>query len=192
MTEESQQVCHLAKGLQRYLGGRVCRSVTAAGGSVTPAAFEEAFPHLFAVAYRVAYRTMGTAAEAEDVAQETLTRALLRWSRVEDHASAWVATVAMHLAIDSARRQSRHPSVQLEDMPALAQDLDRRIDLVAALRRLPKRQQQVLACRYLANLRDDETARLLDISPGSVKQHAARGLAALRTSALATEGTCHA
>jgi len=159
---------------------------------VTPAAFEEAFPHLFAVAYRVAYRTMGTAAEAEDVAQETLTRALLRWSRVEDHASAWVATVAMHLAIDSARRQSRHPSVQLEDMPALAQDLDRRIDLVAALRRLPKRQQQVLACRYLANLRDDETARLLDISPGSVKQHAARGLAALRTSALATEGTCHA
>ena len=151
---------------------------------MTPATFEEAFSRLFEVAYRVAYRTTGTAAEAEDIAQETLTRALLRWSGIEGYAAAWVATVALRLAIDSGRRRKRHPQVELEDGPVAAADVERRMDLHAALRKLPKRQQQVLACRYLAQLTDDETARLLSISPGSVKQHAARGLAALRTSAL--------
>lgn len=154
-------------------------------GMAAPAAFEEAFPRLFEVAYRVAYRTTGTAAEAEDIAQEALTRALLRWGGIEDHAAAWVATVALRLAIDSGRSRRRHPRAELVDMPGTEVDLERRMDLRAALRRLPKRQQQVLACRYLAQLPDEETARLLAISPGSVKQHAARGLAALRTSALA-------
>lgn len=153
---------------------------------MTPATFDEAFSRLFDVAYRVAYRTTGSAAEAEDIAQETLTRALLRWSGIESYAAAWVATVAMRLAIDSGRRRTRHPQVELEDGPTAGADVERRMDLRAALGKLPKRQQQVLACRYLAQLTDDETARLLAISPGSVKQHAARGLAALRTSTLTT------
>lgn len=155
-------------------------------------AFEEAFPRLFAVAYRVAYRTLGSPSEAEEIAQEALTRALIRWKRVGDHAAPWVATVSLRLAIDSGRRGQRLVVIDMTEAVAPAIDWERRLDLQAALRRLPRRQQQVLACRYLADLPDDETARLLNISPGSVKQHAARGLAALRTTAAPAEGTAHA
>ncbi|MDQ1748463.1 MAG: hypothetical protein QOD07_2726 [Frankiaceae bacterium] len=154
--------------------------------------FDRAFPELFATSYRVAFRVLGSASEAEDIAQETLTRAFVRWQRVEDHAGAWVATVAFRLAVDAGRRQNRHPSVELRDASAVTGDWDQRMDLRAALRRLPKRQQQALACRYLAGLPDEETARLLGITVGSVKQHAARGLAALRAVALSTEDNCHA
>jgi DNA-directed RNA polymerase specialized sigma24 family protein len=56
------------------------------GGVVTVASdeFDDAFPALLKVAYRVAYRCTGSSAEAEEIAQETLTRALLRWGRVAD------------------------------------------------------------------------------------------------------------
>ena len=43
----------------------------------TPA-FEEAFPRLYADAYRVAFRLLGDRSEAEDVAQEACARAYSR------------------------------------------------------------------------------------------------------------------
>ena len=59
--------------------------------------FEEAFDGLYHLAYRVAYRLLGRRAEAEDVAQEALARAYVRWFRVEDHAEPWVAKVSTNL-----------------------------------------------------------------------------------------------
>lgn len=105
----------------------------------TGQAFDDAFAALFRVAFRVAYRVLGSSSEAEDIAQEALTRALLRWSKIEGHAPAWVATVTLRLAIDAGRRRTRHPTQHLSDEPAEVVDWDRRIDLLAALRRLPKR-----------------------------------------------------
>jgi RNA polymerase sigma factor (sigma-70 family) len=52
--------------------------------------------------------------------------------------------------------------------------------LVALLRTLPRRQREVLACRYVLELSVAETAQLLQISEGSVKVHAHRGLHALQ------------
>jgi RNA polymerase sigma-70 factor (ECF subfamily) len=48
---------------------------------------------------------LGDRREAEDVAQEAFARALARWSRLRryDQPGAWVRTVALRLAIDSAR-----------------------------------------------------------------------------------------
>ena len=49
-----------------------------------------------------------------------------------------------------------------------------------------------LVLRCFDDQAEAETARLLGISPGTVKSRAARGLAALRRSGLlATEGTSH-
>lgn len=56
------------------------------------------------------------------------------------------------------------------------------VELVAALRSLPRRQREVVALRYLADLPEAEVAALLGCAPGTVKQHAHRGLAALRRS----------
>lgn len=49
-----------------------------------------------------------------------------------------------------------------------------------AIRTLPRRQADVLLLRYQAELSEAEIADALGISPGSVKTHAHRGLAAVR------------
>ena len=61
-----------------------------------------------------------------------------------------------------------------------------------ALAALPPGQRAVLVLRYFDDQSEAETARLLGISPGTVKSRAARGLAALRQSGLLAQvGTFH-
>src|SRR5262249_57892629 len=67
--------------------------------------FEEAFEDLYLRAYGVAYQLLGRRSEAEDVAQETLARAFVRWRRIRSYAEAWVVRVAGNLAIDAWRRR---------------------------------------------------------------------------------------
>jgi RNA polymerase sigma factor (sigma-70 family) len=47
---------------------------------------------------------------------------------------------------------------------------------------LPRRQRQVVALRYLADLSEADVARGLGCSVGAVKRHARRGLEAMRIS----------
>src|SRR5580700_5117181 len=69
--------------------------------------FEDAFPDLYRLAYRVSFRVLGDRGDAEDVAQEALARAHLRWIRLWDRPEGWVVTVATNLAIDRTRRRRR-------------------------------------------------------------------------------------
>ena len=68
-----------------------------------PRSFELAFADLYRLAYRVAYRILGNRSDAEDVAQETLARATLRWSRLHERPRR-VTKVASNLAIDRYRK----------------------------------------------------------------------------------------
>jgi RNA polymerase sigma factor (sigma-70 family) len=52
--------------------------------------------------------------------------------------------------------------------------------LNAALAELPRRQREVVVLRYVGDFSEAQVASALGISPGAVKQHASRGLAALR------------
>ena len=151
------------------------------GSQRSSPAFVERFDDLFAVGYRAGYAVIGRRAEAEDCAQEALARALARWSRVEDHATAWVARVATNLALDRIRRlerQRRH-----EPPPVLADDpvTVRRHDLVQALRALPARQREAVVLRFIVDLSEQDTARAMSCAVGTVKSSAARGLERLRT-----------
>ncbi len=56
-----------------------------------------------------------------------------------------------------------------------------RIALVDALTRLPRRQREAVALRYLADLSVDDVASSLAVSPGTVKQSVHRALQTLRT-----------
>ena len=55
-----------------------------------------------------------------------------------------------------------------------------RLALAQALSRLPRRQREVVALRYLADLPETEVATTLGISGNTVKKHTARAIAALR------------
>ena len=143
--------------------------------------FEEAFDGLYRIAYRVAFRLLGSRPAAEDIAQEALARAYVRWHRMGDYAEAWVARVSANLALDSLRR-GRPRLDPAERTAALDDPVADRIDLQRALRALPKRQRQVVVLRYLADLPEEAVAAALGCSAGTVKQHASCGLAALRRS----------
>ena len=52
--------------------------------------------------------------------------------------------------------------------------------LTAALRRLPRRQREVVVLRYMVGLSETQVAETLDISHGTVKTHLRRGIAGLR------------
>ena len=55
-----------------------------------------------------------------------------------------------------------------------------RENVIRALRRLPRRQSEVLMLRFYNDLSEAEIAETLGISAGSVKTHTSRGLASLR------------
>jgi RNA polymerase sigma-70 factor (sigma-E family) len=54
-------------------------------------------------------------------------------------------------------------------------------EALAALHRLPRRQQEVLVLRFWSGLSEAEIAETLGISTGSVKSSASRGMAKLQT-----------
>jgi RNA polymerase sigma-70 factor (sigma-E family) len=142
------------------------------------AGFETSFRELYPRAFGLAYRMLGNRAAAEDVAAEAMAKALVRWDRLDpDRVAGWVLRVTANGAIDVLRRKGRTlvPGVvDLEDSTTL------RLALAEALRKLPRRQREVVALRFLSDLSEAETARALGISAGSVKTHVHRGLATLR------------
>jgi RNA polymerase sigma-70 factor (sigma-E family) len=145
-----------------------------------PTSFDQAFEGLYGLAYRVAYRILGNRPDAEDVAQEALARASLRWSKLHERPEGWVSRVASNLAIDRYRHRRRRPAMPRGPVGIVDDRLGERGDLVAALRKLPRRQREVVVLRYLADFSESDVAAALGCSVGSVKSHGARGLAALR------------
>jgi RNA polymerase sigma factor (sigma-70 family) len=53
-------------------------------------------------------------------------------------------------------------------------------EVLAAIRRLPDRQREAIVLRYYLELDEEEIARSMGISRGTVKSNTSRGLAALR------------
>ena len=143
-------------------------------------AFDDAFPTLYRHAYRVAYRLCGSDSDAKDLAQDALVRAFGRWDKVGGYAdpNAWVARVVTNLAFDQWRR--RRLFRRLPVAGAAESIPDDHVDLYVALDSLPRRQRQVVVLRYLADQSEAATAEALGCSLGTVKQHASRGLKALR------------
>ncbi len=144
--------------------------------------FDDDFPGLYRIAYRVAYRILGSKVEAEDVAQETMSKAYARWWRIRPDAPRWVSRVAANNAIDVWRKSSKQ-DLTAEDLVRSheGEPIVERLALVDALSRLSRRQREVVVLRYLAGYPEADVAEILDCSVGSVKTHASRGLSRLRT-----------
>lgn len=143
--------------------------------------FEQEFEALFLTAYAVTRRLMANVSDAEDAAAEAVARALVAWRRISGQPGthAWVARVATNVVIDQLRR--RRPTTEwMVKTNDEIEEATMRLSLVAALKRLPKRQCQVVAMRYLADLDEASVARSLGISVNSVKKHSQRGVSTLR------------
>jgi RNA polymerase sigma factor (sigma-70 family) len=141
--------------------------------------FAAEFDRLFDRAYAVARRLIGDPTAAEDVAAEALTRTYVHWTRVRgfEYRDAWVARVATNLAIKASRRRAPAGESITADT---ADATTLRLALVDALARLPRRQREAVALRYLADFTIDDVALTLGVSAGTVKQSVHRALRTLR------------
>ncbi|GAA3386133.1 SigE family RNA polymerase sigma factor [Cryptosporangium minutisporangium] len=124
---------------------------------------------------------------AEDVVQDAFAAAYRRhgasMSRVENP-DAYLNTSVVNAARSVLRRRRtfRAAPARVEYGPPTDESLllaEEHREVLAALRRLPRRQREVLVLRYWSDLSEAQIAETLGISRGTVKSTASRALAAL-------------
>jgi RNA polymerase sigma-70 factor (ECF subfamily) len=147
------------------------------------AGFAEFFRASWQPCLRAVAASSGDLRLAEDQVAEAFARAWASWRTVRRHPapSAWVVRTALNAGASWWRRRAR-------ELPLLDHDVATRdgasshVDptLLAALRRLPTRQREVIVLRVFLDLDIETTARQLAIAPGTVRAHLSRAVAALR------------
>lgn len=136
---------------------------------------------------RFAYLLSRDRHQAQDLVQEALSKAHRRWARV-DQPEAYVRRAILNDFL-SWRRRRASTEVITHDLPEpgghgagghAAANADRDA-MWALLARLPRQQRAVLVLRYYEDLNDDAIAAYLNCSPVTVRAHASKALARLRT-----------
>jgi RNA polymerase sigma-70 factor (sigma-E family) len=152
---------------------------------------DDALTALFAAHYagllRLATALHDDAQAAEDAVQDAFARMYCRWDRLRDpdQALGYLRTCVANSArsrfrrLRVARRHAPEHVPHAASAEEVALDRGDHAGVLAALDTLPGRQRQVLVLRYYAQLSEADIAQTLGVSAGTVKQHAARGIAAL-------------
>jgi len=159
-----------------------------AGGRDGAAAVTELFREHHLELVRLALIMVGDLATAEDVVQDAFERLHRGWPGLRQPSSglAYVRSSVLngcrsvHRRAAVARKHApRLAGSAAPGVPDAASAADDRGEIAAALRRLPRRQREVLVLRYYLDLDVAEIAGTLRIGRSSVRAAAARGLAAL-------------
>ena len=136
--------------------------------------------------WAVALRTLGDREEAADALQDALISAFkgARSYRGDAAVTTWLHRIVVNACIDRTRRRAARPSVPLEGHePAQRRDdhaaTEARIDVQAALARLPAPQRLAVVLVDIEDLPVAEVARLLGVAEGTVKSRCSRARMAL-------------
>jgi RNA polymerase sigma-70 factor (sigma-E family) len=143
---------------------------------------------------RTAYLLTRDHGLAEDLLQTALTKAWFSWSRIEGDPEPYVRKVLVNTFSSQWRRRWNGEHAYAEppepEPVATGHGVDDRQDLWTAMGRLPRRQRAVVVLRFVEDLSEAETARILGVSTGTVKSQTSKALAKLRIDpALASETT---
>lgn len=142
--------------------------------------------------FRLAYLSLGDAADAEDVAQETFIRAhrSLAGFDASRPMRPWLLQIAMNLVRNRRRALGRYLAAlqrQLHKEPPSSPDVEASAGarlqaerLWQAVRKLRPEDQEMIYLRYFLELRVDETAQAAKIAEGTVKSRTSRALGRLR------------
>lgn len=120
---------------------------------------------------------------AEDLVAEAFARAWASWPKVSRHPApaAWVVRTALNTRVSWWRRRRREVALDGHDR-VLSPDEGSGVDaaLLAALRKLPERQREVVMLRVWLDLDTETVASVLGISARTVAVHLSRATATLR------------
>jgi RNA polymerase sigma-70 factor (sigma-E family) len=166
-----------------------------------PRSADEAVGVLYATHWfqlvRLATLLTRDASVAEELVQDAFVSLHRRWHALADPAAAhgYLRTTVInnarstlrHRGVEERYRQPGPPEPAGPEERAVQATEDARV--MAALRTLSRRQQEVLVLRYYADLSEQDIARTLGLTKGAVKSHAHRGLAALKAALERTEAS---
>lgn len=141
---------------------------------------------------RFGYLLTGDRHLSEDLVQDALAKAHRRWERISslDHPDAYIRRIIVNGFMSWHRRailvayvaevpEPAPPAPRGGDHGAQHADRDAMWRVLATL---PKQQRAVLVLRFYEGLADEEIAHLVHCSAATVRAHASKGLARLRTS----------
>jgi RNA polymerase sigma-70 factor (ECF subfamily) len=141
------------------------------------------------IAFRAAYLVTGSAADAEDAAQDGFVKAWQALPRFRQGAAfrPWLLAIVTNEARNRRRHAGRQAALALraldpapagpEEAAAERADHERLVRIVSGL---SEEHRLVIGYRYFLDLSEEETAEALGIPRGTVKSRLARALARLR------------
>ncbi|WP_297734871.1 SigE family RNA polymerase sigma factor [Nocardioides sp.] len=134
---------------------------------------------------RLAYVLTGNQADAEDVVQDALSRALPRWSRIcqADDVDAYVRRMVVNANVSRWRRFRRREtptSVPVDGAAPAGMPSEERDALWQACQALPANQRTAIVLRFYEDLDYAQIAALTGVREGSVRSRVSRGVATLR------------
>ena len=162
------------------------------------AAFKVIYDHYFPSVFRIALRYTGSVEDAEEITQETFTKAFRHmgrvWGRDIESLGPWIRRICIHSSISFLRwgkRRGRGLLIPLDEL--LAEPAGRNMSpetklfisqawarLDQALAKLSPRHQMIFDLRFRQQKNLKEIAELLGCSESNVKSHVMRLLAKLR------------
>jgi RNA polymerase sigma factor (sigma-70 family) len=158
------------------------------------AAYEELVREHQGIAVRTAWLVAGNAADAEEAAQDAFVKAYRALARFRTGAPfrPWLLRIVANEARNRRRAAGRREALALRASAEVASGdaapspeaallgAERREELLAAVNRLDEHHRLAIACRYLLELSEEETAAALGCRRGTVKSRLARALERLR------------
>jgi len=152
--------------------------------------FESELAELLPRLRRFAYTLSRSAADADDLTQASVERALKSRGQWQEgtRLDSWAYRIMRNLWIDTVRSRSRRDRVEApaEEADRLGEDptasMDAAVDLsrmMAAMERLPDEQREVVALILIEGFGYRETAEMLDVPIGTVSSRLVRGRTAL-------------
>jgi RNA polymerase sigma-70 factor (ECF subfamily) len=161
------------------------RSLVAKARAGDLGALEQVYRAYEGGVYTVARRLTRTAEEAEDVLQETfleVCRSITDW-RGDGSLWGWIRTIAASKALMRYRREKLRATETLDDgsdAGAPGEDVPLRLDLEAALARLPARTRAVVWLHDVEGYTHEEIAELMGMTTSFSKSQLARAHQKLR------------
>jgi RNA polymerase sigma-70 factor (sigma-E family) len=134
---------------------------------------------------KVAYLLCQDWHRADDLVQSSITRLYVHWNRASrvENLDGYARAILVNVFL-AEQRSPWWKRVVVYRAPIESAvfnfDVDTSLDLRDALASVPPRQRATLVLRYFCDLSIEQTASVLDCSPGTVKSQTARGLEAMR------------
>lgn len=141
----------------------------------------------------MAIRTLGDPEEAADALQDAMISAFRRAGsfRGDSAVTTWLHRIVINACLDRLRRRAARPATTGADQRTLdilaadrnrldpSGDSDMALDVLAALRLLPRDQQAAIVLVDMIGFGVADAARVLGVSAGTVKSRCSRGRARL-------------